>query len=59
MRIKILEAAIVKAYTAISGGGVLGGDMSDNDSSTSSSSMEEEASQDLLPTYGKKMPRRP
>ena len=48
MRIKILEAALVKAYTAIGGGGVLGGEMSDDDSSTSSSSIEEEVSQDLL-----------
>ena len=53
MRIKILEAALVKAYTAIGGGGVLGGDMSDDDSSSSSTSMEEEASQNLLHTYGK------
>ena len=46
-RIKILEVALVKAYTAIGDGGVLGGDMSDDDSGTSSS-MEEVVSQDLL-----------
>ena len=51
MRIKILEAALVKAYTAIGGGGVVEGDMSDDDSSSSSTSMEEGASQDLLVTY--------
>jgi len=45
--------------TAIGGGGVLWGDMSDGDSSSSSTSMEEEASQNLLCTYGKEMPRRP
>ena len=53
VRIKILEAALVKAYTAIGGGGVLEGDMSDDDSSSSSTSMEEGASQVLLVTYEK------